>query len=90
MAKRIERICTRTFSLFRCRDYARIDLRVNSAGEIYVIEVNPNPDISPQSGMARSIKAHGMTYADFVGNILDRALERGLKGQTDHPLSPSP
>ncbi len=88
MARRIERVCTRAFDLFRCRDYARIDLRVNAEGEIYIIEVNPNPDISPQSGMARSIKAHGMTYADFVGNILDRALQRGPKGQPDHSSSP--
>ena len=76
IGKRIEQISTQAFKLFRCRDYARIDLRVNAEGEIYIIEVNPNPDISPQSGMARSIKTRGMTYAEFVGNVLERALQR--------------
>ena len=77
--KRIEQISTRAFRLFRCRDYARIDLRVNPEGEIYIIEVNPNPDISPQSGMARSIKTRGLTYAEFVGNVLERALQRKVE-----------
>jgi len=76
--KRIEQISTRAFRLFRCRDYARIDLRVDAEGEIYIIEVNPNPDISPQSGMARSIKTQGLTYAEFVGNVLERALQRKI------------
>jgi D-alanine-D-alanine ligase len=74
--RRMESIATRVFRLFRCRDYARVDLRLNPRNEIYVIEVNPNPDISPQSGMTRSIKAQGMTYTEFIGNILDRAFQR--------------
>jgi len=76
IGKRIEQITTQAFRLFRCRDYARIDLRVNAEDEIYIIEVNPNPDISPQSGMARSIKTRGLTYAEFVGNVLEKALQR--------------
>jgi D-alanine-D-alanine ligase len=74
--KEIESIASRVFSLFRCRDYARVDLRVSDEDKIYVIEVNPNPDISPQSGLTRSIKAQGMTYAEFIGNLLERALQR--------------
>jgi D-alanine-D-alanine ligase len=76
MERQIESIAIRVFKLFRCRDYTRVDLRVNCKGKIYVIEVNPNPDISPQSGMTRAIKAQGMTYADFIGNILEKALQR--------------
>jgi D-alanine-D-alanine ligase len=74
--KRIEQVAIQVFKLFRCRDYARIDLRVNPEEKIYIIEVNPNPDISPQSGMTRSIKTEGMTYAEFIGNLLERALQR--------------
>ncbi len=76
MKEEIESIATRVFKLFRCRDYARVDLRVSHEDKIHVIEVNPNPDISPQSGLTRSIKAHGMTYGEFIGNILERALHR--------------
>jgi len=74
--RRIEYIALKVFKLFGCRDYARVDIRLDSNGKIYVLEVNPNPDISPQSGMARAIKVQGMTYTDFVGKLIERAVQR--------------
>jgi D-alanine-D-alanine ligase len=76
MQKRVEQVALRVFKLFGCRDYARVDIRIDRDGKIYVLEVNPNPDISPQSGMARAIKVQGMTYTEFIGGILERALKR--------------
>jgi len=76
MKKRVEHIAVKVFRLFGCRDYARVDMRVDRDGKIYVLEVNPNPDISPESGMARSIKAQGMSYAEFIRDLLERALQR--------------
>jgi len=76
MKKRLEHIAVRVFKLFGCRDYARVDIRVDREGKIYVIDVNPNPDISPQAGMTRAIKAQGMAYEEFIGGLLERALQR--------------
>lgn len=74
--KRVEHIALKVFKLFGCQDYARVDMRLDSEGKAFVLEVNPNPDISPQSGMARALKVQGMTYTEFIGNLLDRALQR--------------
>jgi D-alanine-D-alanine ligase len=74
--KGVEHIAIRVFKLFGCRDYARVDVRIGRDGRIYVLEVNPNPDISPQSGMARALKAQGITYTGFVANLIERALLR--------------
>lgn len=76
LQKRVEFIATRVFKLFGCRDYARVDMRVNSDGEIFVLEVNPNPDISLQSGFARSVKAKGMSYDELIGCLIEKALQR--------------
>jgi D-alanine-D-alanine ligase len=76
MKKRVEHIAIKVFKLFGCRDYARVDMRIDRNGKIYVLEVNPNPDISPQAGMTRAIKVQGMTYTEFIGNLLERALQR--------------
>ncbi len=76
MKKRVEDIALKVFKLFGCRDYARVDLRIDRDGKIYVLEVNPNPDISPQSGVARALKVQGTTYTEFVRNLLERALQR--------------
>lgn len=76
LQRKVEHIATEVFKLFGCRDYARVDIRLDKDGEIYVLEVNPNPDISPQSGFARSIKAFGMSYDEFVRCLIERALHR--------------
>jgi D-alanine-D-alanine ligase len=76
MQKRVEHLAVRAFNLFGCRDYARVDMRIDRDGKIYILEVNPNPDISPQSGMNRALKVRGMTYEEFVGRLLERALKR--------------
>ena len=74
--KRVEHVAVKAFKLFGCRDYARVDIRIDRNGKVYVLEVNPNPDISPESGMTRAIKVQGMTYEDFIGALLERALQR--------------
>lgn len=76
MQRRVEHAGVKAFKLFGCRDYARVDMRIDRDGKIYVLEVNPNPDISPDSGMARAIRVQGMTYAEFVGTVLEKTLQR--------------
>ncbi|MFC1947404.1 ATP-grasp domain-containing protein [Chloroflexota bacterium] len=66
-----EKACTIT----RCRGYARVDMRMDKQGSIYVLEVNPNPDISPDSGAALQAKTIGMTYNEFIRSLVLLALE---------------
>jgi D-alanine-D-alanine ligase len=76
LKRTLESVAMQVYRLFECRDYARVDLRVDHGGRPYVIEVNPNPDISPESGMARAIKAYGMTYDQFIQGVVEKALQR--------------
>jgi D-alanine-D-alanine ligase len=64
------------FRLTGCRGYARVDMRYNGKRGLNVIEVNPNPDISPDAGAARQARAAGMTYTGFIAKIVDMALEK--------------
>lgn len=57
-----------------CRGYARVDLRMDVRGRLYVLEVNPNPDLSRNAGMARSAAAAGWTYEELIARILGYAL----------------
>jgi D-alanine-D-alanine ligase len=63
------------FRLLGCRGYARVDMRLDEQGRLNVIEVNPNPDISPDSGAARQARAAGMNYTRFIDMIVKMALE---------------
>ena len=59
-----------------CRDYARIDMRLSVDGTLYVIEVNPNPDLSTDAGFANIARAAGMSYKELISKILNLALIR--------------
>jgi D-alanine-D-alanine ligase len=64
------------YELFQCRDYARIDMRVDSKGVPYILEVNCNPDVCPGAGFFRAFSLNGRTYADFVAMLISFMEER--------------
>lgn len=72
----VERVARAAYRALDLRDYGRVDLRVDSAGVPWVIDVNPNPDISPDAGCARAAAAAGMTYPQMVSRIAELALAR--------------
>ena len=59
-----------------CRDYARVDMRLAKNNKLYVLEVNPNPDITEGAGFMRSAEHSGMTYAQALKRIVKYALAR--------------
>ncbi len=81
----ISRTALVAFHLLGCQGYARVDMRQGEAGRLNVIEVNPNPDISPGSGAVRQAEAAGMAYPQFLERIIKLALERKGDGHQNTP-----
>ncbi len=75
---KVEQTALAAFQAMNCRDYARVDIRLSKNNIPYVIEVNPNPDISTDSGFARAASAAGLTYSDLLFTIANFALARKL------------
>jgi D-alanine-D-alanine ligase len=74
--KRIQEVSLLAYQIMECRDYARVDIRMNGEGTPYILEINANPDISRDAGMTRSAKKAGFSYPEFIGKILEDALFR--------------
>jgi D-alanine-D-alanine ligase len=60
--------------IFELRGYARVDFRADGSRP-YVIDVNPNPDISEDAGLARAARWAGLSYPDLVDRLVRLALE---------------
>ena len=78
-AKLVHDCAIETWRALGCRDYARLDFRMDDAERPFVLEVNPNPDISPDAGFAAALAAAGLTYDSFVNTLLENAHDRHPK-----------
>lgn len=84
---RIEDVALRAWHVLGCRDYARIDSRLDETGEPVLIEVNPNPDITPGDGFAAGIEYAGLKYEAFVETLLANAYRRRKTRAPKHKTS---
>lgn len=76
LAERLGRLAKQAFRLLGCRDYARVDFRVRPNGTPYILEVNPNPDFSPLTGLACGLESAGLTHAQFTVDLVHAAFGR--------------
>lgn len=67
------------FEIVGCRDYARVDFRVDEAGNVFILEVNPNPCISPLAGLAAGLETAKIPYPAFILGLVRCALQRSAK-----------
>ena len=80
LPKKIEReakeIATKCFQIMGCRDYARVDMRLSKDNKLYVLEVNPNPDLTEDAGFMRSARYAGYSYRRTLKTIVEMAWKR--------------
>ena len=76
LAGELERVALKAYTAMGCRDYARVDMRQGPGGKLFVLEVNPNPDISTDAGLARAARASGLDYSALIAEVVSLATER--------------
>ena len=81
-----KKIAIKAFKTMQCRDYARIDIRLSENNELFVLEVNPNPDLTEGAGFMRSMEAANYTYSKALKKIIDLAYKRGKRNNKKHWL----
>lgn len=88
VAEAIRQAAMRAWQALGCRDYARVDFRLDDAGKFHILEVNANPDISPDAGFAAAVGAGGLAYEEFVATVVENAERRLLAMRSAQGHSP--
>ena len=80
LSNSIRRVALETYKVLRCRDWSRIDIRLNQYGEPNVIEINPLPGVLPDphdnSCYPKAARAFGLSYVEMINKVLITAAKR--------------
>lgn len=76
MEQKIRDIAVQTYQVMQVQDYGRVDFRIDDAGEVFVLEVNPNPYLAAEDYLGMILDVAGMTYARLVEMIIESAVKR--------------
>ena len=75
-AEELQRIALAAYRSVDCRDFGRVDFRVDKKGNPFVLEINPLPNLSEEEVFGLFPKVVGTTYAKVLNQIVDFAFER--------------
>lgn len=79
LREEIQHLCKRAYRILGLNGYARIDLRLDASGKVYVLEANPNPHLAHGEDFADSAEKAGIPYEE----LLQRILNLGLKWRSE-------
>ena len=77
LVRHIESVCKRIYHLLTIDGYARLDLRLTAANELYFIEANPNPILAADEDFALSAMKTGLSYPQLIERIVRQGLTTG-------------
>ncbi|HZI94422.1 MAG TPA: hypothetical protein VFE84_09275 [Patescibacteria group bacterium] len=73
---RIKELSVAAYRATGCRDYARVDFRLDAKGQPWILEVNANPDITDGAGLARAAKNSSHGYDGLIKVVIEETLSR--------------
>jgi D-alanine-D-alanine ligase len=73
-AEKIQHLAKRVYRALGLSGYARIDMRMDAAGGVYVLEANPNPQIAHDEDFSDSAEKDGYPYSDLLQELLNIGL----------------
>ena len=79
LGNRIQHVCKRAYRALELSGYARVDLRLDENGNVWLLEANPNPQIARGEDFAASAEKAGLSYE----TVLQRILNHGLRWQPE-------
>jgi D-alanine-D-alanine ligase len=76
VTEQAQELALRTYRLLGCSAFARVDLMLDTGGELTVLEANPIPGLTETSLLPQAAEAAGISFDELVGRIVELALTR--------------
>jgi D-alanine-D-alanine ligase len=76
LEKKVRSAVLEAYKITGCHDYARLDLRITKDNKVFVLEVNPNPDLTEGVSYMDSAEHHGLSFGETLAKIVECALSR--------------
>jgi len=76
VANEVRRVALQAWKLVGGCGYGRVDMRIDANGQPWILEVNANPDIAPDAGLARMARVAGIEYGPLIRSICELGLAR--------------
>ena len=80
MSAKIKEIALAAWRLVGGTGYGRVDMRIDQNGQPWILEVNANPDIAHDAGLARMAAAAGLDYGALIRSVCEDAVSRYQPG----------
>jgi D-alanine-D-alanine ligase len=76
LERKIKRMAIKAYQALGCRDWCRLELRLDNQGRLYLLELNPIAGIDPSYHFPHSAREYGLDYEALINRILDSAIKR--------------
>jgi D-alanine-D-alanine ligase len=90
LAARLGRLAESAWHAMEGKGYGRVDVRLDEDGRPWVLEVNPNPDLTDEAGLSRMGRAAGWEYPELVRRIAEVALREAQGAKAARELLAAP
>lgn len=74
LLKKLQELSRACWDIFDLNGYARVDFRIDAAGNPYILEINANPCLSEDAGFMRAARFASLTPADVIDRLIAPAL----------------
>lgn len=75
-ANEVRRVALEAWRQVGGHGYGRVDMRLDADGRPWILEVNANPDIAPDAGLARMARVAGIDYATLIRTVCELGISR--------------
>lgn len=66
----LQELALRCWRVFGLKGYARVDFRVDSNGQPFILEINANPCLSPDAGFYAAVQCHGLEFTEAIRQVI--------------------